>query len=583
SGINTYGNLVLTRSSGANNYIASSGGINVNGSFTVNANVTFNSNLTTSFNLKGDLINNGTINFPSGQVMNFNGTTTQTISGLGSTNFLGTCNITNSSNTLALSLATTATTINFGGAVAQHGNLKIIQGLMGGTGLWTYDAGRTLTFANTSSYPANTANNVAKWWPVTSGPESVTMNGSGGITMDVARTITGTLALTSGVITTSSVLTLNPTVAGTGYTGGSNNSYIDGKLEKVGNIAPFTFPIGKVINGATAMVPLDLILFNNPTSTDSYIAEYKRGNSYTAPGLGPIDPSIASTLVYVSHLDYWSLDRNVVNFNASANIRLHWTNESSNFGNAAFIGDITKIVATQFGSTTWISYAGLGTTAGSSNSVGNVEWTTWSNGIAGPSSNFFTLGSTSLENPLPITINFIQGSKQNTANLINWKVSCVSNLNATMILQRSTDNRNFTDINTITVPAARCQQPFDYTDNTPAGGTNYYRLKTINDDGKVTYSAVIVILNKATGFDIVSLLPNIVRSNALLNITSAQKTTLNMVITDAMGRPVQKAAYSLVAGSNQFEINVANLAAGMYRITGYTAEGTTKTIAFVKQ
>ena len=144
-------------------------------------------------------------------------------------------------------------------------------------------------------------------------------------------------------------------------------------------------------------------------------------------------------------------------------------------------------------------------------------------------------------------------------------------------------NKNFTDINTITVPAARCQQPFDYTDNTPAGGTNYYRLKTINDDGKVTYSAVIVILNKATGFDIVSLLPNIVRSNALLNITSAQKTTLNMVITDAMGRPVQKAAYSLVAGSNQFEINVANLAAGMYRITGYTAEGTTKTIAFVKQ
>ncbi|MEI7736161.1 MAG: T9SS type A sorting domain-containing protein, partial [Ferruginibacter sp.] len=156
-------------------------------------------------------------------------------------------------------------------------------------------------------------------------------------------------------------------------------------------------------------------------------------------------------------------------------------------------------------------------------------------------------------------------------------------LNATMILQRSTDNRNFTDITSITATAARCQQPFDYIDIAAASGTNYYRLKTINDDGKITYSIVIVIVNKATGFDMVSLLPNIVRSNALLNITSAQKTTLQMVITDAMGRPMQKAAYSLIAGSNQFEITVANLPAGMYRITGITAEGQTKTIAFVKQ
>ena len=150
-------------------------------------------------------------------------------------------------------------------------------------------------------------------------------------------------------------------------------------------------------------------------------------------------------------------------------------------------------------------------------------------------------------------------------------------------MERSADGRNFTGITTITADALRCQQPFDYTDTHPVNGMNYYRLKMTDAYGKVTYSIIIAILNKESGFDIAGLYPTIVNSNATLNVTAAQKTKMDIVITDVTGRQVQKIACNLLAGSNQFTVNLSSLGAGTYQITGYTADGASRTIRFVKQ
>ena len=184
---------------------------------------------------------------------------------------------------------------------------------------------------------------------------------------------------------------------------------------------------------------------------------------------------------------------------------------------------------------------------------------------------------------LPINLNYLNGYKQNGSHNLTWKVTCTNNPSATMSLERSADNRNFTGINSIIADALRCEQPFSYTDNSPLAGTNYYRLKMTDANGKVSYSAAIAILNAATGFDIVGLLPNLVNNNAVLNVTAAQKTKMDVVVTDIAGKQVQKIAYNLIAGSNQFNINLSNLSAGTYQITGYTAEGKSRTVRFVKQ
>ncbi len=184
---------------------------------------------------------------------------------------------------------------------------------------------------------------------------------------------------------------------------------------------------------------------------------------------------------------------------------------------------------------------------------------------------------------LPITIEYLNGIKQNNTNILSWKVNCTSSATAILSIERGNDGRNYNTVNTIAATALRCLQPFDFTDNNPLAGYNYYRLKMTDEDGRITYSNKIALLNKDKGFDIVNLAPTIIRNTAILNVTAAQKTQMTVVITDFAGRQVQKKVYNLIAGSSQLQINVANFSAGAYLIAAYTTQADTKTVRFLKQ
>ncbi len=184
---------------------------------------------------------------------------------------------------------------------------------------------------------------------------------------------------------------------------------------------------------------------------------------------------------------------------------------------------------------------------------------------------------------VPITLEYFNGNRQNNGNLLQWKVNCTNTASATMVLERSTNQVNFEPVHSITAPAARCLQPFSYVDGRPLAGINYYRLKSVDSDGKVTYSSIIAILNKARGMEIVSMLPNPVNSIAILNVTSATASKMQLVVTDIAGRQLENRTVSLIAGSNQLPLNFAKLASGVYYLTGASEDGDKKTIRFVKE
>jgi len=186
--------------------------------------------------------------------------------------------------------------------------------------------------------------------------------------------------------------------------------------------------------------------------------------------------------------------------------------------------------------------------------------------------------------PLPIVINYINGTKQGSKHLLNWKVTCISSPRVTMVLERSADSRNFTGINSITADAVRCNQPFDYTDIDPLKGMNYYRLKMTDTDGKISYSSIVALLNAVKGFDIVGITPNpVVDDNLKLNVTSAQAGKIDIAIYDMQGRLVNRQSISLIAGFNNLPIYVSNLSPGTYTIQGIVADERSKIIRFVKQ
>jgi hypothetical protein len=186
--------------------------------------------------------------------------------------------------------------------------------------------------------------------------------------------------------------------------------------------------------------------------------------------------------------------------------------------------------------------------------------------------------------PLPIAIEYIHGSKNGSSHNLTWKVNCTNNSQAKMTLERSSDSKNYSSIYNITATPVRCQQAFNYSDTHPVGGINYYRLKMEDVDGKITYSSIIAILNREAGFEIISVSPNPVSltGSAILNVTSAQKGRLHIIVTDATGKKVISQDEELIAGSTQVQINFSKLARGTYQITGYTDDGSSKTVQFVK-
>ena len=183
---------------------------------------------------------------------------------------------------------------------------------------------------------------------------------------------------------------------------------------------------------------------------------------------------------------------------------------------------------------------------------------------------------------LPIAIESFKGTRQATSNLLDWKVTCTSASTVNITLERSANASNFKAINEQTETAARCLQGFTYTDASPLAGANYYRLKISTPDGQFRYSAIVVLLNKSKGFELISLAPNPVKDAATLSITSAKAGIIEFTILDIAGKVLSKKSVNVIAGNNPINMNFATLGAGTYSIVAVNADGETKTTRFVK-
>lgn len=189
------------------------------------------------------------------------------------------------------------------------------------------------------------------------------------------------------------------------------------------------------------------------------------------------------------------------------------------------------------------------------------------------------------DNPIPVTIEYLRGARNGNKHNITWKVHNTSTSRVFMSLERSGDNRNFSSIYSLSATSSDLSQAFNYSDNQPLSGINYYRLKITDLDSKVTYSPIIAILNKATGFEIINVTPNPISTGerAVLNVTSAQNQKVDIAIYDVLGKKVITQSYTVIAGSNQIELNVGKLAKGSYHVIGYTSDGNSKGASFIKQ
>ncbi len=169
--------------------------------------------------------------------------------------------------------------------------------------------------------------------------------------------------------------------------------------------------------------------------------------------------------------------------------------------------------------------------------------------------------------PLPLTlVQFV--AQQNASNITcKWQTVNESNVN-NFEIERSIDGKSFERIGTKKAVGNTSTNSFyqfiDESAYSLRTTVIYYRLKSIDNDGKFSYSNTIMV--KIGEKQAVNVYPNPATSLINVEVTnSTNNNTKNTIqIVDYMGRVVYENQVTTTLGTQTFKINIGNLAKGNY-------------------
>jgi len=362
-----------------------------------------------------------------------------------------------------------------------------------------------------------------------------------GVILDTAIFIHNTLGLTNGIIFSSTGKELNM-LDGSSYTGGSDNSFVDGPMIKTGN-TDFIFPVGDK-NRIQQIAILDL------SSSETFTAEYVRG----AP---PQNTNFTGNLTRVSTVEYWHLTPS--SGTPQINMALYWNNGDS----SGVTNPQTLLIAHQKSDGQWedIPYIS-GTGAAASGSIKGGPVSTYS---------LYTLGtSSSTDNPLPIELlSFEAYAKDNFTVDLTWITASEQN-NDFFTVERSQYGKQWEEVG-ILKGAGNSNQILRYalTDYSPFEGISYYRLKQTDYDGSFTFSEVRSINFKSQMPDI-TLYPNPATDFVFIkNISHKMQYTLS----NMMGEIVAMGYFT-----SDSKLHIEQLPTGVYNLRLFSTNDTNSDI-----
>jgi hypothetical protein len=465
-------------------------------------------------------------------------------------------------------------------AISGGGNLDLCSGIGGNVG--TLNIGGNLT-----SFGAITETGTGRGQINFNGSTAQVFNQSGafvntigiginntvGVTFSNSVTINDALTLTNGILTIPASTTLTiangNVIGGTGF-GATKHiaTAVAGAAQgflRVDNFAvstPYLFPVGT----GTIYLPVTLNSANTLANNTFSVAAF---NGVTTNGL-PNGTAFSPAQKDKSVDAVWTVNYNGAGTPlapAAVTMTLAWA--ASLEGASFSVFTPSQIGIAHWDNPNWGACSGTGDN--SANTATRTGVTLFSP---------FGVGGT--PSVLPIKFSYLNVSKGNGYNTLNWKAECTG-AELSYVIERSSDGRNFAAINTIAANQVNCSQPFSYNDNTVLYGTVFYRIKVINTDGISINSGIVKVGAQAVDMRIGGILPNPVSNTAQLNIIIAKKDKVELAIISPEGKVVYKNMLQLQAGTSIVPLEIANLSKGTYILRGVFGDGQISHIKFVKQ
>jgi len=168
---------------------------------------------------------------------------------------------------------------------------------------------------------------------------------------------------------------------------------------------------------------------------------------------------------------------------------------------------------------------------------------------------------------LPAGLMSFTGDEVNCEIKLEWRTATEQNTDYFEV-QKSTDGVNYEPLTRVSA-VGNSTSPIRYrhTDINP-NDENYYRLKTVDQDGQFEFSNVMEVNSLCYEDGMVDIFPNPVRNAESLNIRfhANENIAVGIEIMDGLGRIIDRMDVDLNEGVNTFTYDAANLPAGMYTL-----------------
>ncbi|MEP6683403.1 MAG: choice-of-anchor J domain-containing protein [Parafilimonas sp.] len=182
-----------------------------------------------------------------------------------------------------------------------------------------------------------------------------------------------------------------------------------------------------------------------------------------------------------------------------------------------------------------------------------------SNGI---NSNYIGIDEFSYETVLPVTLLNFTGSIKNNAAFLNWSTANETN-NKGFEVELSHDNQNFSSLSFVAGHGTTTAiNQYSFTDFKVLSGTNYYRLKQIDNDGNYQYSSIVKLDLKKFDWTIFG---NPSANNTLIRLQTEGQNNVMIQVVSLNGQVIQVINKgSLSPGTYDIPLNFKNVSNGMY-------------------
>lgn len=169
-----------------------------------------------------------------------------------------------------------------------------------------------------------------------------------------------------------------------------------------------------------------------------------------------------------------------------------------------------------------------------------------------------------ITNALPLNLLNFSGSLNNEKEVsLNWQTAQEINTSQ-FVVERSTNGTDFSAIGKVNAAGnSSVGKTYSFVDNKPLTGSNFYRLKMVDVDGKFTYSKIVALNNDDKS--VFTLYPNPANDLLYLKVNRAAENVL-LQIFDVTGRTI-KEENVLLNPQSPHVINIKSLPKGVYELS----------------